>query len=152
MQSRPEKKSSGRAFLYALTALMVVGASAACSSGTQPEEKPTQARIRVEGSAPGPLQLVVSTNFFEVVDQFTGEIRQILNTADTTAIGTLPYDGTVQLTSLGSVYVSVANEDAAAANVRLRVDLDERQAYDRSATMSEGGALIFAFVFLQTVL
>ena len=135
-----------------LIALVGMAGTAACSSGTQPDSKPTEAQIRVEGTSTVPLQLLTSRDFFETVNQGTGEIRQVLNTADTVFIETLPYEARVPLTSLGSIYVELANLEDTPANVRLQVDLDNGQGYDRSATMSEGGALVYAYVFLQTVI
>ena len=126
--------------------------TAACSSSTAPANKPTEAWIRVSGTSPVPLQLVVSTNFSERIDEFTGEVVQVTNRADTTQITTLPFESTVALTDLGSVLVSLTNRADEPADVRLRVNLDAGQdPYDQRAIMSEGGQLRYVFVFLQTV-
>lgn len=126
--------------------------TAACSSGTQPDEKPTEAAIRVEGTSPGPLRLVISTDFYEELHSATGEILQIFNSSDTLTVSSLPFQHTEPVGSLGSVYVSLSNEADESADVRLRVDLDNGRGYDQSATMSEGGALTWVYVFLQTVI
>ena len=152
MNSRSLRRSTGRSVRNVFFTLTVLGGVAACSSGTEPDSKPTEARIRVEGTSTVPLQLLTSLDFFETVDPISGEIRQILNTADTVFVDALPYDATVPLTSLGSIYVELANLEDTPANVRLQVDLDNGQGYDRSATMSEGGALVYAYVFLQTII
>jgi len=132
--------------------VMLGGLMGACSSGTQPDLKPTSARIRADGTAPGQLKLVVSTDFYEAQDDVTFEVYQVFESADTSYID-LPYDEVVPLSSLGSVVVQLGNDDIAPAQVRLRVDLDSGQdPYDRSATMSEGGRLRYVFVFLERVL
>lgn len=132
------------------SALIIALASGACSSGTSPDEKPTEARVQVTGTAPAQLRLVVSTDFFErIVD---GQVVQVKNSADTAFID-LPYDDTVPLTDLGSVMVEVTNLEVESAQVEMRVNLDSGQPpYQQSATMSEGGTLRYVFVFLQTVL
>ena len=105
----------------------------------------------MDGTTPVPLELVVSIDFYEVQDAVTLEVSQVIQSADTTLI-TPPYDQTVDLGVGGSVLVKLANHDVTPANVRLRVDLDTGQdPYDRSATMSEGGALRYVFLFLSIV-
>lgn len=132
-------------------ALLLSTVAVACVNSTAPEERPTSAHIQVEGTAPGPLRLIVSTDFYQVQDAVTFEVREIVEVADTTLID-LPYEGTVDLGVGGSVLVDVANPDSVPANVRMRVDLDTGQAsYDRSATMSEGGALRYVYLFLQVI-
>ena len=129
------------------TAFMIVVGTAACSSGTSPDEKPTQARIEVEGTAPGPLELVVSTDFYEDVQD--GQVIQVKNSADTSFVS-LPFDNTVFLTDLGSVLVELTNHADETAQVQMRITLDNgAQPYQRSATMSEGGSLRYVYVFLQ---
>lgn len=148
-----EVRSTGRRIRrWAGLATMSILA-AACANSTAPTNRPTEARVRVEGTSPVPLQLVVSTDFYETVDQFTGEILQITASADTTQITSLPFDRTVPLTSLGSVLVSLTNHADQPAQVRLRVNLDGGQdPYDQSAEMSKGGQLRYVFAFVQTVL
>ena len=137
-----------------LAALMIVLAGAACSS-TSPQEKPTRADIEVTGTAPQPLRLVVSGDFFEGVDE-NGSIVQTLIDADTSFI-TLPYQESVTLSSLGSVYVDVTNVEGDPATVRLRVVLDSGQDFCPGVerTLTPGGAvdaLRCVFVFLQRTL
>lgn len=107
--------------------------------------------MRVEGTAPVALQLVVSTDFYEILNDVTLEPQQVVEQADTFFID-LPYDATIPLTSLGSVIVALTNHDAVAAQVRLRVELDSgQQPYDQGATMSLGGTLRYVFSFVQIV-
>ncbi len=146
------QRSRGRhAGVVALTVLFA-GGVAGCSNSTAPGNRPTEARIRIEGSTPVPLRLVVSTDFFEEADQLNGGAFQVLRSADTIQVTDLPYDQRVPLTTLGSVVVDLANPSVEPAQVRLRVDLDGGQdPYDQSALMSEGGALRYVFAFIQRV-
>lgn len=135
---------------WALSVALV--AAAACSSGTSPDEKPTRADISVTGTAPAQLQLVISTDFFEMVDDVTFEILQVLNTADTLFIDP-PFEQTVPLTDLGSIVVELTNHEEESAQVRMRVTLDSGQdPFDQSATMSLGGTLRYVFTFIQRVI
>lgn len=131
---------------------LVLFAVAACSTSTNPDTKPTSAEIRVTGAAPDSLQLVVSTDFFETIDQVDGTRDQVFNSADTSFITTLPYNETVALTDLGSIVVDVSNPSDVPATVRLMVEVNSGQnPYDREATMSEGGALRYVFNFFSPV-
>lgn len=124
--------------------------SAACDSGTSPDEKPTRADVAVVGEAPVPLELVVSTDFYETVRD--GEVVQVRNSADTLYIE-LPFAQTFYLTDLGSVLVELANHDDEPAQVELSVELDNGQEpYRQSATMSQGGQLRYVLAFLQRTL
>lgn len=128
-------------------AFVVLVGSVACDSGTAPGEKPTRADVAVSGDAPVPLELVVSTDFYETVRN--GEVVQIRNSADTLFIEP-PFAQTFFLSELGSVLVELANHDDEPAQVELSVELDSGQEpYRQSATMSEGGQLRYVFVFLQ---
>ncbi len=93
---------------------------------------------------------MVSTDFVETINDATAERGAIFNTADTTTINTLPYTDVVLLTDQGSIVVDVANPSDTPATVRLQVNLDTGQSpYDRTAIMSEGGALRFVFSFFS---
>lgn len=129
-----------------VTALVV--AMAACSSNSGPDERATTARVRVDGTTPHPLQLVTTREFWEDVDQVTGEVIVVLDEPDTLEI-TPPYDATVDLGNTGSVYVELRNPLVPAASIRLRVDLDNGESYDRSATLSDDAALIYYFAFRE---
>lgn len=127
----------------------VLSSAAACDSGTSPDEKPTRADVAAVGDAPVPLELVVSTDFYETVRD--GEVVQVKNSADTLFIEP-PFAQTFFLSDLGSVLVELANYDAEPAQVELSVELDNGQTYQQSATMSEGGRLRYVFAFLQRTL
>jgi len=133
-----------------LGGVIILVGGAACSSGTAPEERPTEARIEVLGSAPSPLELVTVTEFFESVEE--GEVVQIPIVSDTLAV-TPPFERTVALTDLGSIVVELTNYEEEPATVELRVRLDNgADPYSGSATMSEGGSLRYVFVFLRRLL
>ncbi len=125
----------------------MLAVTTACSTADTPTEKPDSARVQIEGTAPNPLRLIVSTDFFETVDEFTGEVVAVFNTADTLDIG-LPFELTV-LTEQGSVLFRLTQPEAEPATVRMRAFIDGRQDYDQSATMSEGGTLEYRYVFLE---
>lgn len=118
----------------------------ACSLGTEVGDKPETARVRVEGTSPHPLTLVISTDFYEQFDPLTGVTTPVYNTADTEEI-TLPFDRTFDLDGTGSVYVELRNALVPAADVRLRVDLDGGQKYDQEATLSDNGALVYYYIY-----
>lgn len=147
-----ESMVSGRSMrFWALGAVVLMGA--ACSTSTSPDVKPTRADITVSGSSTVPLRLVVSTDFAETFNQVTGERAQILNSADTLTIETLPYTRSVQLGDQGGVVVDLSNPSDVEATVRLRVSLDSGQKpYDQTATMSQGGALRYVFSYFSPVL
>lgn len=131
-------------------ACAVLASAMACDSGTGPGDKPTRADVAVVGDAPAPLELVVSTDFYETVRD--GEVVQVKNSADTLFIEP-PFAQTFFLSDLGSVLVELANHDDEPAQVELSVELDNGQEpYRQSATMSEGGQLRYVFAFLQRTL
>ena len=145
------KLQSARRWAAAFVLTSMVGATA-CSTGGEPDVKPTTARIQVEGSTPAPLQLVISTDFYEILDDVNFEILQVVRQADTLFID-LPFDQTFSLTSEGNLLVALTNHEAVPAQIRMRVELDSGQdPFDQNATMSEGGTLRYVFTFLETVL
>lgn len=126
-----------------LASVLVVG----CSLTGGPDDKPSEARVRVEGSSPHPLSLIVATNFYEQLNLETGARSVVLVSSDTSEIS-LPHDRAVDLGETGSVYVELLNPLVATATVRMRVDLDSGQnPYDQSATLSDRASLIYYFLF-----
>jgi hypothetical protein len=119
-------------------------AAAACSLSTGPGNQPTVAHIVVDGTSAAPLQLLVSTDFYEVVDQ-NGAINEVYNSQDTTDIS-LPYDNRVQL-PIGSVSVKVVNPSATSASVHLQVGLDNGKGYDHTATLANGQEMSYIYVY-----
>ncbi len=129
--------------MVALAALVVAVSS--CSAGTGPEA-PTEARIAVDGDDLFDLQLVVSRDFVQIFDPETQAVSEIMLQADTIAINGL-YDQVLPLTTSGGIIVELINPDPEFKAVRLRVWIDGRSEFNRSATLSAGALLRFIFVF-----
>jgi hypothetical protein len=136
-----------------VAASLVLAILAACSTTTSPDQRPSQAQIRVTGSSPGPLRLIVSLDFFETFDPVEQIREQVFVTADTTMIDALPYSGSVTLSALSRIVVDVSNPDEEPATVRVVVELDGNQPpYDQEATMSLGGALRYVYNWVAPAL
>jgi hypothetical protein len=126
-------------------------AVAGCSLTTGNSKQPTVAHIVVDGTAPsGSLELVVSTNFYEVQDTTTGAISQVFNSADTLSVD-LPYDDHVQLGDPGMIAVHLKNVWASDVTVHMQVGLDNGQGYDHEATLPQGQELVYVYVFTPSV-
>lgn len=106
--------------------------------------------ISTEGSAPNALKLIISTDFFEQFNTSTREYIPVLVTSDTVEVS-LPYNRTVNLGPLASVYVELLQPQVETATVRMRVDLDNGEGYDQRATLSNRASLIYYFVFTEYV-
>lgn len=138
-----DSRAHGTRLGLVLAAVTVLAASA-CSLSTGPGNQPTTAHIVVQGTAPGPLQLILSTDFYEVTDQ-NGGLSEVYNSQDTTDI-TLPYDNQVQL-PIGSVSVKVRNPSATSASVHMQVFLDTGQKYDHTASIANGQEMSYIYVY-----
>jgi len=124
----------------------VLGVTTACSLSTE-NPTPTSARIAVTGTGTTPLQLIVSTDFFEQIIGEGTEIQAVLITADTFSVG-LPFEQTTPLTELGSVLYRLIQPDSVPSTVTMQVFVDEQLEYEQSnATLSQGGSLEFRFLF-----
>lgn len=138
-----DSRSHGTRLGLVLAAVAALAASA-CSLSTGPGNMPTTAHIVVQGTAPGPLQLLVSTDFYETTNQ-NGAITEVYNSEDTTDIS-LPYDNRVQL-PIGCVSVRLRNTSAAAASVHLQVFLDNGKSYDHTASIANGQQMSYVYVY-----
>jgi hypothetical protein len=136
---------TGRARAAALLGAFAV-AFVGCDIGTSVDDIPTTARVRVEGTAPDTLKLIVSANFFEQINLTTGDRYAVLEESDTLALS-LPYDETWPLSELGSVYVELLYEPTSTASVTLRVNLDNGESFEQAATMSADAQLIYYWVW-----
>jgi hypothetical protein len=130
---------------------IMVAAAAGCSFSSGPDNKPSTAEIRIEGTSPNTLKLITSTDFYEQLNTGTGEYTPILVTSDTLEIE-LPYNATMGMGPLSSIYVELLQPEVATASVRMRVDLDNGEGYDQSATLADQAALIYYFIFTEYVL
>jgi hypothetical protein len=124
-------------------ALLIVSA---CSLTTEAQDRPTSARVRVEGTSPHQLMLITTKQLYEQYDPLNGVITPVSQDADTALI-TLPFDQTLDIASTGSVYVELRNLEVASATVHLRVELDNGEGDDRTATLSDNAALIYYYIF-----
>lgn len=141
---RPGSRRRALAAWGGLVALM--GTVAACSTTTSPEQRPSEAEIRITGSSEVPLRLIVSTDFFETFDPVDGRRGQVLVSADTITVSELPYLQTVTLGEISSIVVDLANPAEEPATVRLFVELDGNQPpYDQEAIMSQGGSMRYVY-------
>ena len=132
------------AFLF----LSLAATFSACSTETD-VGKPSQARILVDGTAAESMELITATDFIEMVDQSDQTTEYVLLDSDTVMID-LAYDQTVDIVTLGSIFFQLKYEPVEPANIRMRVWLDDELQIDQPATMSEGAALIYSFIYLST--
>jgi hypothetical protein len=56
-------------------------------------------------------------------------------------------DRTISLGTTGSIYVELRNDLVPTASVRMRVELDNGQRYDRSAALSDRAALVYYWIW-----
>ncbi len=137
-----KRRCAARSTVGAL-ALWIVSA---CSLGTDTVDRATSVRVQVQGTSPHPLILVTAKDLYEQYNLDTNERYAVTVSADTVLI-TLPYDQTVDISSTGGIYVEVRTQEADTATVRLRVELDNGQGSDRTATLLEDAALVYYFIF-----
>lgn len=131
----------------------VVGAAAlvlasACSLGTDAPDRPTTVRVRVDGTVPRQLALITSTDFYETYSYETGLRSAVVVTADTARIG-VPHDSRLDISDVGSVYVELRNLTSDSVTVRFRVELDNGQGSDRTATLLDSAGLVYYYVYRQ---
>ena len=130
--------------------LVLLGIAAGCSLGSGPDDKPTSARIRVEGTSPNALKLITSTQFYEQFNTGTQEYIPVLLKSDTVEIQ-LPYDATMSTGAQFSIYVELLQPEVATATVRMRVDLDNGEGYNQNATLADRAALIYYYIYDELV-
>jgi len=130
-----------------LGTLALVVASA-CSLGTEAGDKPSSVRVRVEGTSSHQLTLVTAEDFYDYYDLATDRHIAVAAASDTTLI-TLPYDQTLDISRTGSVYVELRNVSVDSATVRFRVELNNGQRYDRTATLADSSALVYYYVYTE---
>jgi hypothetical protein len=101
-------------------------------------ESYTTARVQVTGTSPVPLLLTTSDQFQTVQDPGTGFITTQMLSADTTIIGTLPFDSTVSLGQFNQFLLRLINPDTArTADIRLIIRLDDKkEAYNVGAKVT----------------
>jgi hypothetical protein len=125
--------------------ISVFGLLGGCSLSTE-NPTPTSARITVTGSGTTPLELVVSTDFFEQIIGEGTEITAVIVTADTFSID-LPFEQTTALDDLGNVLYRLIQADSTPSNVTMQVFVDDNLEYNQDAAISQGASLEFRFLF-----
>ena len=90
--------------------------------------------------------LILSTDFFEQLNTSSGVYTPILISSDTVLV-TPPYNKTVNIAALGSIYVELYQPEVATATVHMKVDLDNGEGYEQNATLSDKAQLIYYFIF-----
>ena len=141
---RPDPPSSRLPLLVSaglLSAILVAG----CGLDAGPDEKATQAEIRVEGEAPNPLLLITSRDFIEQFNTETLQYGALLLESDTLEV-TLPFSATVPLDAFGSIYVELHQPAETTASVHIWVDLDNGEGYEQQATLTDRASLIYYFI------
>ena len=136
---------SARTAAAVATAVALVS-TGACFLGTSPDNKPSSAVVDIQGSTPNPLLLVLSSDFVEQLNTGTGEYTATLRSSDTTFI-TPPYHQAVDISATGNIYVELYQPEVAEATVTMKVDIDNGQGYDRSATLADKAKLVYYFTF-----
>lgn len=134
--------------LTGVAGIVLVGACGvlgACSLGTD-SDIPTSARISVTGTGTSPLQLIVSTNFFEQIIGEGTEIEAVLIEADTLSID-IPYEATTMLNELGSVLYRLVQPDSVPSVVTMQVFVNDELEYTQDASISQGGSLEYRHIF-----
>ncbi len=127
----------------------IAAAVASCGLLDDDQALPEVARVEIAGTAPVPLEVIVSDDFVRVNDFNQGIRYTTLTSADTLLVQpdfVRDYDISVTRRFL----VRVANHAAEAASITLVVSFDGVEEYRQGATLAEGGSLEFSEVFFGT--
>ena len=145
----------GTRFRSRSVAALAVGAATltalfGCSLTTSAPDAPTDAHIVVSGTST-PLQLTVSTDFYQVQDTVTAEIHEVYNSSQTITI-TPPYDQHWSIGSQARIAVHLKNTSASDVTVRMQIELDNGgQGYDHNSTLPSGQELAYVYIFNQSI-
>ena len=146
MSMQERKRFPGRrSGVLHLIALVTLSSIAACSLGTEESARPDNARVVVTVDSPNPLTLITSTDFFESIDDVSGQIVTHFNRADTVLIDS-SFDETFQLGSQSSFVARLIETENTAATIEMRVFLDGELEWERTGTMRDA-TLEYKFVF-----
>ncbi len=132
-----------------LAAVALAAAPGACNILDDDQDLPSVARVEITGSAPQPLELVVSDDFQRVADFDQGARYTVLVQADTSFVQpdfTEDYD----IEASSRFFVRLTNHTSEVAQITLSVAFDGEVGYSQRANLSEGGALEFSEVFFGT--
>lgn len=135
--------------LCAAAALAAMVLSAACNLLDDDQEYPGVARVEITGTAPGPLELVVSDDFRRVADVDQGARYNVLVRADTSQVE-LDFVKEYDIELSRRFFVRLTNHAVEVASIRLTVAFDGAVGYSQAANLSESGALEFSEIFFGT--
>jgi len=126
-----------RRYTRAQLAIGAIGLSAltaACGAILDVKEPGDNAHIRITGTAVGPIQVIRSNDFKQILDTSSGDITITLVVADTVNIMP-PYDENFSLDGRLRFYMRLTNSEATDAELRVRVDIDDVDPYDALVTL-----------------
>jgi len=116
-----------------LAALAVTAAACGILDVKDPGD---MARVRISGTkADGPLKLIMSNNFIQVVNAQTNELTVALLGADTVQLSDLPYQNDYELEGRLRFFLRLINPDTSAVDVRIQVEIDGVKPYDRQTML-----------------
>lgn len=147
--SRQTGRLPRRLVVGILAAVLPAASLASCNLLDDDQPLPGTARVEITGSAPQPLELVVSDNFERVADFDQGARYTRVISADTSLVQpdfTREYD----IGGTHRFYVRLTNHSSEVAQILLQVAFDGEVEYSQRANLSEGGALEFSEVFFGT--
>ena len=127
----------------------MLAAAAACDLLDDDGEYPSVARVEIIGTAPGPLELVVSDDFQRVANVDQGARYTVLVRADTSQVE-LDFVKEYDIELARRFFVRLTNHSADVASIVLSVAFDGEIGYTQRANISEGGALEFSEIFFGT--
>ena len=141
------RKRKGSYYAVVGVALFIITLSTTgCDEILGPSRKRAEtASVELEGTSPGPLQVVTSTNWILTQDQLTGESMIQLFSAETTE-AELPFEKSVKLAPYYRVLFRVMNPHPETAQVRMRVLLDGEETYKMETPVADE-PVDFTYVF-----
>ncbi len=134
--SEPKSHPRHRSALKTLGLVVLYANVAACSLGTEESNRADTARLQISVSAPQPLTLVTSIDFFETYDQVEDKILTNFNVSDTTLVDA-GVDETFQLGELGSFIARLIETENETATIEMRVWIDGVLEFERTGTMRD---------------
>jgi len=141
------RKRKGSYYAVVGVALFIITLSTTgCDEILGPSRKRAEtASVELEGTSPGPLQVVTSTNWILTQDQLTGESMIQLFAAETTE-AELPFEKSVKLAPYYRVLFRVMNPHTDTARIQMRVLLDGEETYKMETAVADE-PVDFTYVF-----
>lgn len=135
------------AFLRSGVLALLLLSGGACNILETEDEIADEARVRIEGTSPVPLQLITSTRFERTYNQ-EGDAVTVLLVADTAMIelGTA-FDEIYPVKPNLGFFVRLRNLEADPATVSMRVYFDGELNYDQQNVSLSDASLEFSFIF-----